>query len=253
MRRSLAGQRSAGAHRQLTSVSLRGEEGAKAASPLIFRPAVTHDLASPDPSHASSMVSRLLGFLLLLGFAPAPATAQFQLPLPVSVEGRIGYAFPLGDFASADGPGAEGGLSFALGGRVDASPIVAIIGSYSRTGFRCAECAARQLDDRMILQGAELGVRMSARRAFSGAIPWAQGGLLYQTLAFASPGDRMTSAGALGFSASAGVALSVGTNVEFIPAVRYLVVPTSFDFSFAPDRSIDVTGVALDIGVALRP
>lgn len=196
------------------------------------------------------MLPRLVGLVLLSGFLPTPLLGQ--LPVPVAIEARLGYALPVGGFASTDGPAAEGGPSFAVGGRVEASQLIAIVGSYGQTRFECPTCAANDLDSQMVLEGAEAGVRVGVRRDFAGAIPWFQGALLYQTLAFSSAGDRMTSSSSLGFAASAGASIRVIDRVEIMPSVRYLLVPTSFDFSFAPERSADVSGVGIELGVAFR-
>ncbi len=200
------------------------------------------------------MAPRVLGRVHMSGLRPTHLFAQ--LPVPIAIEARIGYALPVGGFASVDGPGAEGGPSFGVGGRVEVSPLIAVVASYSQTRFDCPKCEANILDSQMVLEGAEGGLRVTTPQPFVGASPWFQGALLYQTLAFSSAGDRMTSSSSLGFSATAGASFGIPVGaigrLEFMPAVRYLFVPTTFDFSFAPEASTDVSGVGIEIGVAFR-
>jgi hypothetical protein len=190
--------------------------------------------------------------LVVVFFCLAPAPAVSQLPIPLAIEARLGYAIPTwgasGDEIAAE---PEAGPSFAIGGRLEATRTVAVFAAYHQTRFGCGGCSARELDDSMVLEGVEGGLRLGLGQQF-GFAPWLQGGALYQTLAFSGDGERMTSALGFGFTAAGGVTIPLTGRLEISPGVRYLLVPASFGFSFAPDLSVDASAVALDVGLAFR-
>ena len=182
-----------------------------------------------------------------------PARLAGQLTIPIYIEARIGLAVPTGEFGSAqEAPEAGPGPTFALGGRVDVTSRVGLYAAYQRTYFGCPACRNSDLDDSMILDGGEAGVRVDVPLQYSGISPWLSGGLLYQVLAFSNEGERMTSEPDVGYVGSVGASFPLWSRLEVQPSARYLSVPSRFTFGFAPDETIDVSGFTVDVGFAFR-
>jgi len=197
-----------------------------------------------------SMHSRLRGLLplVLLLF---PALLSGQSGFGLTLEGRGGWAIPAGEFGADSALSAEGGPTFAVGGRVNFAPAVGVYAAYQQTRFGCALCEALGLDDSTVLDGLEAGLHLTpaARLAYS---PWLRGGIIQQQLGFSGSGKRLTSKSAPGFSGALGIAIDLSPSLEFSPGVSFLSVPAEFEFETVPDRSIDVTAFTIDLGVAYR-
>lgn len=196
------------------------------------------------------MHSRIRG-LLPLALLLLPAALSGQSGFGFSVEGRAGWALPAGDFAADSGISAEGGPTFALGGRINFAPAVGVYAGYQQTRFGCGQCDVLGLDDATVLDGLEAGVHLAPAPRLAYA-PWLRAGIIQQQLGFSGFGDRLTSAPATGFSGAVGVGIQLSPGLHFNPGVSFLSVPAEFDFETVPDRSVDVSAFTIDLGVAYR-
>jgi hypothetical protein len=195
------------------------------------------------------MHSRIRGLLpLVLLLFPAGLFAQGGFGL--SIEGRAGWAVPAGDFGSDSGIAAEGGPTFAVGGRVNFAPALGLYAGYQQTQFGCGQCDALGLEDATVLQGLEAGVHLSP--ASMPYAPWLRAGIIQQQLSFSGFGDRLTSESGTGFSGAVGIAIELAPRLQVKPGVSFLSVPAEFQFETVPDRSADVTAFTIDLGVAYR-
>ncbi|HST63291.1 MAG TPA: outer membrane beta-barrel protein [Longimicrobium sp.] len=169
-----------------------------------------------------------------LSVAAGEAKAQFSIPL--SVEGRLDYAVPTGDFDDL----ADEGMSWGAGVALGITPGIGLYGTYSQTTFEVADFEDVDLED----NGFSVGLT-GALPSVSGLSPWLGAGLVKHELAFdGDDGDEEANEGAdekLGFEVGGGLAIPVGANIRLTPAVGYrqygvdvgaLVGTSEFDVSY---------------------
>lgn len=188
---------------------------------------------------------------LLLGAAGAEAQRIPGLPsLPLSVEVRVGGAFPMGEFAEEElGVGAESGVAFAAGAAVHVTRRVALFANYQRAVFSCASCGGTGLLDELIDEGAAFGVQGSLPLAAS---PWVRVGGVYHELVFSATGADLVSEAALGFQVGAGATVPLLGGLRFVPGVFYRTYSADLDLGGLPSRSVEVRALLLDVGLAYR-
>ncbi|CAN5497287.1 hypothetical protein BH24GEM3_BH24GEM3_18620 [soil metagenome] len=191
-------------------------------------------------------IRTLFAGLALILLAPVALHAQS----PLSLEIRGGIAVPMGDFAD----GAQTGVGFGGTASFQILPVFDVYAGYSWTRFG--------IDDDGDLDGADVDLTDSGfavgGRLYLAPIgniaPWVQGGvLLHQLEISGSEGGvsaSVTSDRGVGFEAGGGVAIPVGTNISFMPGVRYRQYPAQFGDD--DDDAGDVQYIALDLGVRLR-
>lgn len=172
----------------------------------------------------------LVAAALAAAAVAAPANAQS----PLAVEGRVGLAFPTGDFG-------EGlGLGYGIGANVslNVTPTIAVYGGYSHTQFDYDDDLF-DTDDTFNVQGFDAGARLSLPMA--GFSPYLRGGVVYYQ-GGVSGGQKSDSE--LGFQVGAGLNYTLGPVVSFTPEVSYVTVPAEF----GPDASF----VRADVGLRFR-
>lgn len=199
------------------------------------------------------MSARTLWLLPALVLLPLNTAAQ-TLPISISIDGRVGAAIPLGEFAtSEDGFATETGLSYAAGATLYPTDMIGLYGAYQRSDFGCDQCGTLGLDSSATAEGFEAGLEVSVPLGET-IRPWLRGGIVHQTLAFSGYGEEMSSEPATGFSGAAGVAIPLPANLVLRPGVRYFAHAADFQFpaTSLPDRTIDVQAFAADVGLSFR-
>ena len=169
-----------------------------------------------------------------LSLVAGEAKAQFSIPL--SVEGRLDYAVPVGDFDDL----ADEGLSWGAGLSLGITPGIGIYGTYSQTTFEVADFDDIDLED----TGFSAGLTASLP-SVSGLAPWVGAGVVMRELEFdgddGDSGDDEDVDENLGFELGGGLAIPVGANIRLTPAVGYrqygvdvggLVGTAEFDVSY---------------------
>jgi hypothetical protein len=190
--------------------------------------------------------------LILLATAARTAGAQRLPDLPISVEVRVGAGIPTGEFAEDEpGVGAEAGPAFSAGALFHVSNALSVYGAYSRTHFVCGACDAAGLDEQLVDAGAEFGVQVVPVR-LAGVSPWVRAGGVYRQLTFSGEGDQLASDPGIGFEAGGGLSVAVTRSVSIAPGVRFRTYAARLDLGELPSRTVDVSQVLADVGIAFR-
>lgn len=196
---------------------------------------------------------RVLAPALVLSAALA-TTATAQSTLPITVEVRGGAAIPTGDF----GDGASTGWGIGGTVRYAVAPTIELYAGYDHFDFSTDE----ELDETELDFGVQdQGLRAGGRFTFStlGSVsPWVEGGLLFNrssvSISDGTTTINVNSDWAPGFEAGAGFAVALSPRVSLTPGVRYRFHEAEFDPEGLEEgpESIDVTYVAIDLGVNIR-
>lgn len=167
----------------------------------------------------------LLAAALAAAAAATPANAQS----PLAVEGRVGLAFPTGDF------GRDLALGYGIGANVslDVTRNIAVYGGYSYTQFDY-DRDFLDTEETFDVQGFDAGVRVGLPMA--GLSPYLRGGVVYY-----KPENADNE---LGFQAGAGLDYRLGPVVSFTPEVSYVSVPAA--------AGPNGTFVRADVGLRFR-
>ncbi len=146
-----------------------------------------------------------------LSVAAGEAKAQFSIPL--SVEGRLDYAVPTGDFDDL----ADEGTSWGVGVSLGITPRIGVYGTYSQTTFAVEDFEDVDLED----NGFSAGLTASLP-SVSGLSPWVGAGLVKHEIAFeGEDGDEEGADENLGFELGGGLAIPVGANIRLTPGIGY--------------------------------
>lgn len=195
-------------------------------------------------------LERVAAILIPLLLLAARAEAQRIPSLPLSLEVRVGGAFPTGEFAEEEpGTGAESGVAFAAGALFHVTSRVALFANYQRAVFSCASCGGTGLLDELIDEGAGFGVQGSLPLPAS---PWVRVGGVYHQLVFSSTDAALVSEAALGFQVGAGADVSLTGGLRFVPGVFYRAYSADLDLGGLPSESVDVGALLLDVGLSYR-
>lgn len=188
---------------------------------------------------------------LLLSPMAAPLDAQWIPTLPVSVEVRAGAGVPVGDFSDVQsgveagaGPAASAGLVYHLSERFG------VFAAYEWATFSCSRCAEFGLDDELVDRGAGFGLEAALDLGL--LEPWLRAGGLYHTLRFSGLGGELDSESGFGFMAGAGAALGLPAVLRLTPGLFYRSYPAELDLGGLPARTLDVTHLRADVGLAYR-
>lgn len=191
--------------------------------------------------------------LILLASAARTAAAQRLPSLPISVEVRGGAGIPVGEFTEDEpGVGAEAGPAFSAGARFHFSGALAVYGAYSRTHFVCGACDATGLDDQLVDAGGEFGVQAMLPVRLAAVSPWVRAGGVYRQLTFSGEGGKLSSDPGFGFEAGGGLSVAVTRSLSIAPGVRFRTYAARLDLGDLPSRTVDVSQVVADVGIAYR-
>lgn len=178
--------------------------------------------------------------------------------LPLSVELRAGAGIPTGDFAGGMA-GAEPGLGFGIGAIVRATSTIGVYGGYGWNQFGCGTCGILEQTDDFELDEdvTDTGFDFGAQANFvlgELLVPWLRGGIIYHKLEFSGDDSSFDSEAAIGFEIGAGASYVVVPSLTFTPGIRYRTYTAEFDFADTefPNRSVNVSYIALDVGLAYR-
>jgi opacity protein-like surface antigen len=190
---------------------------------------------------------------VLLLCAPLTAATQRLPDLPLSLEVRVGAGIPIGDFANQE-PGieAEPGSAFGVSAAFHLNSVLAVYGGYSSTQFGCPRCESRGLDDSVVDSGFEFGAEAALPLRLAGFRPWIRAGGLYHELTFSGRGDQLSSDRSAGFEVGGGVAFAVLPVLWITPGIRYRTYSAELDLGGSFDQTVDVSSIALDVGLSLR-
>lgn len=169
-----------------------------------------------------------------LGGLAFATPAWSQSVLPFALEGRVGLAFPTGDFGEALGTG------YGIGANVsfNVAPAIAVYGGYTHTQFDYDQDLI-DTDETFNVQGFDAGVRLSL--PMTGLSPYLRGGIVYYK---GGVSDGPDSDSELGFQGGVGLDYRLGPVISFTPEVSYVTVPAEV----GPDASF----VRADVGLRAR-
>lgn len=141
--------------------------------------------------------------------AASAGEAKAQLPFPLSIEGRMDYAVPAGDFDDVVDEGTSWSAGVALGLR----PGLGLYATHSHTEFEIEDADAEVEDG-----GFSVGLT-AALPTLSGVSPWVGAGLLFHHLEVDDSDDGIDED--VGFEVGGGLAVPVARNVRLTPGVGY--------------------------------
>lgn len=151
-----------------------------------------------------------------LAAALVSGEAGAQLGIPLSVEGRLDYAVPVGDFDDTVDEGLSWGAGLALG----VAPGMGLYGTYSRTQFDIEGVDEAEVED----SGFSVGVT-TALPSVSGISPWLGAGVVMHTFDFNDETDEDSDEDGIdeevGFEVGGGLALPLARNVRLTPGIGY--------------------------------
>lgn len=136
-----------------------------------------------------------------------------QSPIPFSVEGRIDYAAPRGDFGDV----VEEGYSLSGGVSVGISPGLGVYGTFSQTRFG-TDLGEDGDNAEAVDQGFSAGLTTALPR-FAGVAPWVGVGAVFHQLEIGGSDDGIDED--IGFEVGGGLALTVAPNVRLTPGIGY--------------------------------
>jgi hypothetical protein len=164
----------------------------------------------------------------------------------------VGAGIPTGDFAEDEpGVGAQAGPAFSAGALFHVSAALSVYGAYSRTHFACGACDANGLDEQVVDAGAEFGVQATLP-ALAGVAPWLRAGGVYRQLTFSGQGGQLSSDPGFGFEGGGGLSVPLTRSLSVAPGVRFRTYTARLDLGEFPSRSVDVSQVLADVGLAYR-
>lgn len=150
---------------------------------------------------------------IALALAVVASDAAAQSPVPFSLEGRVDYAAPTGDFGDV----MEEGHSFSGGVSIGISPGLGVYGSFSQTRFG-TDLGEDGDNADAIDQGFSAGLTTALPR-FAGVAPWLGVGTVFHQLEIGGSDDGIDED--IGFEVGGGLALSLARNVRLTPGVGY--------------------------------
>src|SRR5829696_7408669 len=146
---------------------------------------------------------------VLAAVAASAVDAGAQMGIPLSIEGRLDYAVPTGDFDDAvdEGTSIGGGVSLGI------QPGLALYGTYSNTRFGVGLTS----DDEPDAEDSGFSVGLTAAIPGGGArvAPWIGAGAVFHTLELGGIEEGIDES--VGFEVGGGVALGIARNVRLTP------------------------------------
>jgi opacity protein-like surface antigen len=146
--------------------------------------------------------------------AAGEANAQFSIPL--SVEGRVDYAVPVGDFDDS----VDEGISWGAGVSLGVAPGLGLYGTYSQTEFSIEDIDEAEVQDK----GFSIGLTTALPRV-SGISPWVGAGLVIHEFDFndedGGSDDNDGIEEDLGFEVGGGLAIPLAPNIRLTPGIGY--------------------------------
>lgn len=177
---------------------------------------------------------------VLVVAATSAVDAHAQMGIPLSVEGRLDYAVPTGDFDDVVDEGAGWGAGVSLG----VSPGLAVYGTYSNTRFGVGllDDEEPQAED----SGFSVGLTAAIPGGTARVAPWIGAGAVFHTLELGGVEDGIDEE--VGFEVGGGVAIGVARNVRLTPGIGYRRYGTELD-GLLGGTELDVSYVTAGVGL----
>lgn len=176
---------------------------------------------------------------VLAAVAASAADAGAQMGIPLSIEGRLDYAVPTGDFDDV----VDEGTSLSAGVSLGVRPGLALYGSYSNTRFGVGLTS----DDEPDAEDSGFSVGLTAALPGGmGAQPWIGAGAVFHTLEFGGVEEGIDEE--VGFEVGGGVALGLARNVRLTPGVGYRRYSAQFE-GLLGDAELDVSYITAGVGL----
>jgi|GEM_PF-896561 len=177
---------------------------------------------------------------VLAAISASTVDADAQMGIPLSVEGRLDYAVPTGDFDDEvdEGTSLSGGISLGV------RPGLALYGSYSNTRFGVGLTD----DDEPHAEDSGFSVGLTAAVPGGGArfSPWIGAGAVFHTLELGGVEDGIDEE--VGFEVGGGIAIGVAQNIRLTPGVGFRRYSTEID-GLLGDRELDVSYFTAGVGL----
>jgi opacity protein-like surface antigen len=172
--------------------------------------------------------------------AASAAQANAQMGIPLSVEGRLDYAVPTGDFDDA----VDEGTSLSAGVSLGIQPGLAVYGSYSNTRFGISLTSDEEPD----AEDSGFSVGLTAALPGGGArvAPWIGAGAVFHTLELGGTEEGIDEQ--VGFEVGGGVALGIAPNIRLTPGIGFRRYGTEID-GLLGDAELDVSYFTVGVGL----
>jgi hypothetical protein len=173
--------------------------------------------------------STILGITALMFVAWAPS----RLAAQVSVEGRVGGAWPTGELTDDPGLNQSFGISLALDVLYAATRNVSLYAGGARQSFHCDDCPAD-----VTTSGLVAGVKYLFPG--NGLNTWLRGGIMFHRASV----DGASQDWGVGVDSGLGVDIALRRSMSIVPAVRLN------SYGSGP---LSLTYVTLDLGINFVP
>jgi opacity protein-like surface antigen len=177
---------------------------------------------------------------VLAAVAASAADANAQMGIPLSIEGRLDYAVPTGDFddVADEGTSLSGGLSLGV------RPGLALYGTYSSTRFGVGLTSDEVPDAEDT--GFSVGLTAAIPGGGANVAPWIGAGAVFHTLEL--NGIEAGIDENVGFEVGGGVALGVTPNIRLTPGIGYRRYSTEVS-GLLGSRELDVSYFTAGVGL----
>jgi hypothetical protein len=179
---------------------------------------------------------------VLAAVAASAVDANAQMGIPLSVEGRLDYAVPTGDFDDV----VDEGAGWSAGASLGISPGLALYGTYSNTRFGVGllDDEEPQAED----GGFSVGLTAAIPGGTARVAPWVGAGAVFHTLELGGVEEGIDEA--VGFEVGGGVALGIARNVRLTPGIGFRRYGTEIE-GLLGDRDLDVSYFTAGVGLNL--
>lgn len=177
---------------------------------------------------------------VLAAVAASAADATAQMGIPLSVEGRLDYAVPTGDFDDV----VDEGTSLSAGVSLGLRPGLALYGSYTSTRFGVGLTSDEEPDAEDT--GFSVGLTAAIPGGGTRVAPWIGAGAVFHTLELGGIEEGIDEE--VGFEVGGGVALGVAPNVRLTPGVGYRRYSTQLE-GLLGDTELDVSYFTAGVGL----
>lgn len=172
--------------------------------------------------------------------AASAADVEAQMGIPLSIEGRLDYAVPTGDFDDV----VDEGSSLSAGVSLGLRPGLALYGTYSNTRFGVGLTD----DDEPDAEDSGFSVGLTAAIPGGGGrvAPWVGAGAVFHTLELGGIEEGIDEE--VGFEVGGGVAIGVAQNVRLTPGIGYRRYSTELE-GLVGSTELDVSYFTAGVGL----
>ena len=176
----------------------------------------------------------------LAAVAASAGDASAQMGIPLSIEGRLDYAVPTGDFDDVADEGSAWGAGVSLGVR----PGLALYGSYSNARFGVGLTDDEEPDAED--SGFSVGVTAAIPGGTARVAPWIGAGAVFHTLELGGVEEGIDEE--VGFEVGGGVAIGLAQNVRLTPGIGFRRYSTELE-TLLGGRELDVSYFTAGVGL----